>query len=92
MIISRERYERELHARWLEAYDSGHQRGLNEGKKEILDLIRNSDHVNIVHGDLKVEEGATLEDCTVFVIPEPPVGIKITGNEATVRGCTVTGK
>ena len=62
MIISKKRFELQLHERWLD--------GMLTGKNEILNLIRDSEKVVIVHGDFRVKDSAEVKNCSVFVKQE----------------------
>lgn len=74
MFISRKDYDSAL----LREYQKGWGDGLLVGKEEILRIIRDSQKITIVHGDLKVTgKGTKFSGATVFVIPSPPVGIRI---------------
>ena len=62
MFISRKLYQLELDKRYAD--------GQLAGESSILDLIRRSETINIVHGDFSVESDGALRNSTVFVVPK----------------------
>lgn len=85
MIIRRKDYQAERSLEYSRGYASGYGRGWKEGYDKVLDIIRNSYKVTIVHGNFIAKDKSVVENCTVFVIPTPPVGIKVEGGAKDVK-------
>ena len=83
MFISKKRYAVEL----------GHSfdKGFLSGQSSILNVIRRSETINIVHGNFNVENGATLKNSSVFVVPKN-IGICVTGKKSLIEGNYITHK
>jgi hypothetical protein len=85
MFISKKRYFDNLNSN----YDKGYLRG----QAVILDLIRDSEKVLIVHGNFSLSPNSSLGNSSVFVVPKN-IGVHIGKNakDVTLSGNFITHK